>query len=431
MKLQENLTTELKRVFVDEVKKTVIAFANTDGGKIYLGVEDDGTAIGINDLDETMLKCTNAIREGIRPDVGIFCKCRTETYEQKKIVVIEVQKGTASPYYLSAKGLRPEGVFVRQGSSSVPASETAILKMIKETDGNDYESIRSLNQDLTFEYAAKVFDRNDLELGTSQMKTLGIINNESVFSNLGLLISDQTDQTIKLAVFEGTDKRIFKDRFEFTGSLLKQLDDVYATLNRYNRTKADFKDLYREDKRDYPVEALREVLLNTIIHRDYSIRGSSLISIFDDRIEFISLGGLVKGISYDDIMLGVSVLRNKQLGNLFYRLNLIEAYGTGLPKIRSCYAESSVKPIIEISQNAFKVTLPNLNNSVEKENDALSTNEQEGYKLFVKDKILTRKQIEENLKISQPSAVNLLNSLVRKKLIRRVEKGKNTKYKIN
>lgn len=112
---------------------------------------------------------------------------------------------------------------------------------------------------------------------------------------------------------------------------------MYEYISRYNRIRAEFSGLHRIDKKDYPEEALREALLNSLVHRDYSYSGSILISIFDDRIEFVSIGGLVRGISLEDIMLGVSVTRNEKLANIFYRLMLIEAYGTGVPKIIRSY----------------------------------------------------------------------------------------------
>lgn len=431
MNMTEGSTIEFKRIYVNDIAKTAVAFANTKGGRIYIGIEDDGTVAGIDDADDVMLKCTNNLRDSIKPDITLFSECRVENIEGKDVIVLEIQKGTASPYYIASKGIRPEGVFVRQGSSTVPATETAILKMIKETDGDEYEDVRSLDQNLTFLEAVKVFDNENIPFGLAQQKTLGIINTDGVYSNLGLLISDQCVHTIKVAVFEGTEKLVFKDRTEFTGSLLKQLSDVFEMLGRYNRTHSEFVGLYRVDTRDYPIEAIREVLLNALVHRDYSFSGSILISIFDDRIEVVSLGGLVKGITYDDIMLGASIPRNKKLANLFYRLKLIEAYGTGMPKIISCYKECYTKPTIEVSDNAFKITLPNMNLAgKEIMTGSLTVKEKACYELFKGERELTRKQVESSLTVSQPFAVKILNGLVDKKLIDRVGKGKNTRYEL-
>ena len=145
-----NEITELKSIYADDIKKEIIAFANTIGGTVYIGIEDDGRICGVKDADAVMQQVMNAARDGIKPDVTLFTHVRDiDTDEGKTIVAIEVQCGAHKPYYLTSKGLRPEGVFVRQGTSSVPASETAIRKMIKETDGDNFEDMRSLNQELS------------------------------------------------------------------------------------------------------------------------------------------------------------------------------------------------------------------------------------------------------------------------------------------
>ena len=148
MDYAENETTELKSIYVDDIKKEIIAFANAFGGTIYIGVENDGRICGVEDADAVMQQVMNAARDGIKPDVTSFTHVRNvDTDEGKTIVAIEVQCGAHKPYYLASKGLRPEGVFVRQGTSSVPASVTAIRKMMKETDGDNLEDMRSFNQE--------------------------------------------------------------------------------------------------------------------------------------------------------------------------------------------------------------------------------------------------------------------------------------------
>ncbi|NJD02807.1 MAG: AAA family ATPase [Ruminiclostridium sp.] len=310
--------------------------------------------------------------------------------------------------------------------------QAVILKMIRETDGEKYEEVRSLNQDLTFFEAEKEFKKRDVNFEQNNKKTLKLMNSDRIYTNLGLLISDQCVHTIKIAVFEDTVKAIFKDRYEFNGSLLKQLNEAYQFIDRYNRTHSEITGLHRIDTRDYPIEAIRESLLNAIVHRDYSFSAGILISIFDDRIEFVSIGGLVKGITYDDIMLGVSVPRNENLANVFYRLTLIEAYGTGIPKILRSYKRYSVKPQIEVSDNAFKITLPNVNANLAlvKSKELLSDNEHSVLQMFEKQEYITRKEVEKILAISQAMAVRVLKQLSDKNLIQVNGKGKNTRYSL-
>lgn len=422
--MTENKTTELKREYIDTIKNTVTAFANCDGGIIYIGINDDGTVCGVEDVDATMLRASGAIRDAIRPDVTMFMEYSNEEIDGKNVVVITVQRGTARPYYIAGKGIRPEGVYVRQGASTVPATESAILAMIKETSGDSYESARSLQQNLTFEKTSAFFAKRDTAFDEAQMRTLHFIGSDDNYTNLALLLSDQCVHTTKLAVFEGSEKTVFKDRKELTGSLLSQLEEAYDFIDRYNRTRAEFSGLDRIDIRDYPTEAVREALLNAIVHREYSFSSSTLIRIFDDRIEFVTIGGLVKGVSLEDIELGVSVLRNEHLANIFYRLKLIEAYGTGIAKIRRSYAGAYVQPEIEVTNNAFKITLPNMNceetvasfisdcrpNAVK--SVAKEDREDTVISLCRKNSFVTRREVQEMLQISQATAILLLKKMV-------------------
>ena len=433
--MRESKTVEYKREYIDDIKYTVIAFANTDGGKLYIGMEDDGQVYGVPDPDGIMLRVTNMIRDAIRPDVTMFTEVYLLEMEDKPVVAVNVQRGTARPYYLAAKGVRPEGVYVRQGSSSVPASETAILNMIRETSGDRYEDARSLNQQLTFDETAAYFARREVPFGEKQMRTLNMVSEDGTYTNLAMLLSDQCVHTIKLAVFDGSKKTVFRDRRELTGSLLRQVEEAFSYIDQYNRTRAEFNGLVRVDNRDYPTEALREALLNAVVHRDYAISSPTLISIFDDRVEFVSIGGLVRGISYEDIMLGVSVLRNQHLANVFYRLKLIEAYGTGMLKINECYADRMEKPRIEVTANAFKITLPNQNaaaeNSVPEDPriPSVMPKQQIVLRLFDTHESISRKDVEAALNTSQASAVLLIRKMLEDGLLIRVGSGKNARYR--
>ena len=170
MIFQESETVELKSIVVDDIKKEIIAFANCEGGKLYIGVQDDGTIIGVEDPDGTALQISNMVRDAIKPDLTMFLHYETLNENGKQIVAVDIQQGTERPYYVAKKGLRPEGVFVRQGYSSVPATNTAIRRMIKETDGDHFEEMRSLEQNLTFEAAKKEFSKRNVLFGEAQMK---------------------------------------------------------------------------------------------------------------------------------------------------------------------------------------------------------------------------------------------------------------------
>lgn len=432
MTFQESETLELKEIVVEDIKKEIIAFANSAGGTLYVGVADDGNIVGVENPDMVIQQISNMVRDSIKPDITMFTRYAAKNVEGKQIVAVEIQRGTERPYYLAKKGLRPEGVYVRQGTSSVPATSTVIRRMIKDTDGDSFEAMRSLEQNLTFQATEKEFALRDLAFGVSQMKTLGILNTDGIYTNLGLLLSEQCAHTVKAAVFEGTNQSIFRDRQEFTGSLLQQMNEVYEYIDRRNQVHSTFDKLRRIDTRDYPEVAIREALLNSLVHRDYSFSASTLISVYDDRIEFTSIGGLPAGVSLDDIMLGLSVCRNPKLANVFYRLELIEAYGTGMKKIMGAYENSNKKPVIETTDNAFKIILPNLNEDAGSlpVADAGSEAERQVLEFIKKNGAISRKETETAVNLKQTAAGRLLSKMIQKKLIVQIGQGKNTKYRL-
>lgn len=431
MIFSESEFVELKSEVTDDLCKEIIAFANTKSGTLYIGVRDDGTIIGAANADKVILQINNMVRDSIKPDVTMFVHYEKQEIDEKQVVAVTVQKGTNRPYYLGSKGLKPGGVYVRNGTASDPATDTVIRKMIKETDGDCFEDMRSLEQELTFEAVKTQFDKCKVPLDDAKMQTLGFASPDGVYSNVAFLLSDQCSSTIKAATFAGADKSSFQDRREFSGSLFRQMDELYSYLELRNQTKATFEGLYRSDNRDYPEEALREALMNSIVHRDYSFSASTLVSVYDDRIEFVSVGGLPDGIVLDDIMLGLSVCRNPKLAAIFYRLKLIEAYGTGMPKIMKAYDGTERKPKIEVSDNAFKMTLPNRNAGGEMSTAVPEPQENAEEKILSfldANGQLVRSDVDRLLNVSQPTASRILKRMVAEGLIYQDGSGKKTRY---
>lgn len=435
----ENVDIEFKELdritgaIPDSTVKEIIAFANTEGGEIFFGVRNDGTIIGVPDPDDTMTRLSNIAHNTILPDVIPFIQIRTVEMEGKSVVRVSVSVGTERPYYLAKEGLKPKGVYVRRGSACIPVNETGIREMIMETSGKSFEESRSLNQELSFHTFEDEMRQNSLECGRTQMKTLKLIGSDGLFTNLGLLLSDQCPFTIKAAVFQGEDNAVFRERQEFTGSVLKQLDDVYHFLNFYNRTEARFHGLRREDHRDYPEEAVREALLNSIVHRDYLFSGSTIINMYADHMEFISLGGLVRGLSLDAVFMGASQSRNPNLAAVFYRLNLVESYGTGVRKILRLYEGSERTPIFKTAEGIFSVELPSKNRSVSSSSlfpiDNPSDDQNGGILRYVQEKgIVTRKNIEDHFQFGATKAYKVLMQLCEEGRLRQEKQGKQTKY---
>lgn len=357
----ESERIEYKSQMIDDIYKEVIAFANTDGGVIYIGIDDKGNLTGIDNVDETYTRLTNGIRDAIAPDVTMFVRY---VLQDNKVIQIEVGEGSYKPYYLKSKGMKPNGIYVRQGASSVQASPAQIRKMIKDSDGDVFEEMRAPQQELSFEEAERTFMRYKVDFSEEKYIALGLRNiHDDQYTNLAMLLSDQCQHTTKIAVFGDEANITFKDAKEFGGSIFKQLDDSYTYLTLCNRTAATFKGLERVELSDYPEDALREALLNALVHRDYSYSGSIIINVNDSCIEFISIGGLLPGLSADDIRNGISQPRNRKLAEIFHRLRLIESYGTGIRKIYALYKDCAVQPRIEVTTNTFKLVLPNMNAS--------------------------------------------------------------------
>lgn len=310
--------------------------------------------------------------------------------------------------------------------------------MIKETDGDRFEAMRSMNQELTFETTEKEFQLRKVEFGMQQMRTLKLIDQDGLYSNLAMLLSDQCVHTIKVAVFQGKDQTVFKDRREFAGALMKQMNDVYDYIDFHNQTHATIEKLLRID--------VREALLNLLVHRDYAFSASALISIYEDRMEFVSIGGLMPGIELEDVMAGISICKNPDLANVFYRLHLIEAYGTGISKIIGAYADVAEKPVIETTRNTFKIILPNINAMREKvrisepeakeenpetnkeDTQELSSEEEQVLEYAGKHEDFTKNDVVSLLKVSASTAARVIRGLVERNFLKRNGKARNTYY---
>lgn len=423
----ETENIEFKSGFTEEIYKEVIAFANTDGGVLYIGIDNDGNAVGLNNVDDEYTRITNGIRDAILPDVTMFVKY---TIQENKVVRITISEGTNKPYYLRSKGLKPNGVYVRQGTSSVQASSEQIRQMIKDSDGDDFESMRSIEQELTFISAAAAFESYGVDFSEEKYLALGMIHkNDGLFTNLALLMSDQCQHSIKVAVFGDDENTTFKDNREFKGSIFKQIDEAFRYIMLSNRTSSVFKGLERIDKSDYPEAALREALLNSVVHRDYSYSGSIIININDKQMEFVSIGGLLPGLTADDIRSGISQPRNKNLAEVFHRLKLIEAYGTGIRRIYKLYENCSVQPRIEVTHNTFKMILPNMSVAEPLAVETYLTPQKEQILDYIsKNGQITEAEIMELLGVKRTRAYTVAKQMCDENLIVAVGRGINKKY---
>ena len=425
----ETENIEFKSQFTEDIYKEVIAFANTDGGIVYVGIDNNGNAVGLTDVDQEYTRITNGIRDAIMPDVTMFVRF---TIQENKVVRITVSEGTNKPYYLKGKGLKPSGVYVRQGTSSVPASPEQIRQMIKESDGDTFEEMRSMEQELAFEAAQRAFSLYGVEWCTEKYRSLGITQKkDGIYTNLALLLSDQCAHTTKIAVFSDDARTVFRDSKEFTGSIFKQFEDAVNYLALCNKTSSVIKGVIRTDKQDYPEEAIREALLNAIVHRDYSFSGSIIINVTDNKMEFISLGGLLPGLSPDDIRSGISQPRNKNLAEVFHRLRLIESYGTGIRRIFNLYADCPEQPQIEVTPNTFKIVLPNMNAAAAaapKQASPVTAQMQKVLDYISEHGQITDEEVQSLLGIKKTRAFELMKQVRNVELVRMIGRGVEKKY---
>ena len=432
----ESERIEYKSQMIEDLYREVIAFANINGGVIYIGIDDQGNLTGIDNVDETYTRITNGIRDAIAPDVTMFVRY---ILQDNKVIQIEVGEGSYKPYYLKSKGMKPNGVYVRHGASSVQASPDQIRKMIKESDGDNFEASRCMEQELTFHAAETAFKQYGVEFSVEKYRALGITKND-VFTNLALLLSDQCHHTIKVAVFKDEFCTEFRDSKEFGGSVFKQFEDVVNYLALCNKTVSTIKGLVRTDKQDYPEEVIREALLNALVHRDYSFSGSIIINVNDSKMEFISLGGLLPGLSTEDIRIGISQPRNKKLAEVFHRLRLIESYGTGIRRIFKLYENCPVQPSIEATTNAFRIVLPNMNATDTANEDTPATTGKSTAAITPQVKTvmdylakydeMTDEDLQELLNIKKTRAYQLARQMHENELIDIIGRGASKKYKL-
>ncbi len=403
---------ELAGNMSESVIKTIIAFANTNGGKLYIGIEDDGSITGVENIDYTISNIKKAIENNIKPNMISFIDFTLKIIDKKNVILAEVQKGVSRPYFIKSESITPHGVYIRENSHTVPAALQSIIKMLDETGEGNFESTVSIEQNLSFDYISKKFG----EITAENIKANYLINNNDLYTNLGLLLSDQCQHTIKLAVFKNEKNTNSEDIYEFKGSILEQFDLAYSFIDSYNETS---------DNPLYSMEIIKEALLNSICHRDYLIKASVMINIFYDRIEILNPGGLYEGINKNDIKAGLSILRNERLSKIFCDLNLMDACGRGFSKIKNCYDNFALKHEIIVTENTFKIILPNIS---EQQSVYISENETKVIEFAENISPFTRQELCDKLNLTKSTAISILKKLTDKNLIFKEGNGKNTAY---
>lgn len=359
MTFQETEKMELKRILNDTLPKEIVAFLNSFDGVIYIGVDDDGNIIGVNNLDEIQKKIANIITTQILPNPQSFIELGSKFIDGKNVVEIKVGKGN-SLYYIKRYGRSANGCFVRIGTTCRNMTEeeisVAYIKSLK-VEKESIVDIENYNQNVSFSmlknyYLAKGFHINEKTFDSNYNLT----NRSGKYNILAGLLADENDVSIKIVRFAGTTKSELIEKSEYGyNCLLMAIDKVIARLDVINITKSVLDgSATRKDKRLLDPHCLREAFLNAIAHNDWSSKVSPSIYVFSNRIEIISTGGLPEGLSLDEFYEGCSRPRCPELMRILRDLEYVEQSGFGINKIIEIYGEK----VFKITDNFISVILP-------------------------------------------------------------------------
>ncbi len=421
--------------------KTVIAFSNTGGGKLIIGVNDQGKIVGLKpdmDIFEIQDKVASIIYETCYPNV--LPDIYTTTIDDLVLLVIEVYRGNLLPYYLKKLG-KNEGVFIRVGATNRRASLENILELERQRMNISYD--QEVNREVKFDTLdvssiANRFSNSNKTFDKIALKNLKLIHEENgeLYPTNGLLIllGKFEHVRMKCSRFKGTTMDVFLDRKEYDGDLLTQLENTENFIKNYISLSSEIKGLQREDYYEIPIEAIRESLINAVVHRDYSNDGRDIkIGVYDDMVNIVSPGAFPSTITQEDILEGRSEIRNKVIARVFKELNYIEQWGSGIRRIKSsCRARSLKEPEIVEKGDFVDVSLYRevIHAEVVREDQISLTEQEEKIIEFLKahNNQLRTKDAKSVLGVEARRAREVLKDLVDKQVIIKKSKGPSTFY---
>ena len=414
--MREKKSLEIKEDISATFLKTVSAYANYGEGVIMFGIADDGTVTGMKDPLDACLRIENMINDNIDPHPDFTI----EIDEKTKVVKLKVEEGDNKPYLYKGKAYK------RNDSSTIAVDRFEFGRLVLSGSNISYDSTPSKFKELTFNYLAEklktILNVEDINLDV--MKTLALYSDKNGYSIAGELFADKNSfKGIDIAKF-GEDINIINERIDLSNSsILKQFDEAVSIYKRYYQYEM-IDSAYRKKVEQIPEEAFREAIANALVHRDWDIASSIKISMFSDRIEIISPGTLPSQVKEKDYLSGnVSYLKNPIIGNIFFRLHIIENFGTGITRIKKSYENSIKEPIFEISENNVKIILPVIS-------DRKEMHDEEKRKIIalLKNKTLSSTEIATLSTIGKTKTVAILNELLEDGCIIKLGNGRSTKY---
>ncbi len=352
----ESNRVEFKKELNDSLEKEVVGFLNySEGGEIYIGIADNGAVTGVENSDDIQRRIVDRIKNNIYPStMGLF-DVITANMGAKDVVKIIISSGPEKPYYIKKYGMSPNGCLIRVGTTVQQMTMEMIDSLYSKRIRNSLGKLLSPRQDLTFKQLKIYYEENGYDLNDKFLSNLELYTEEGKFNYAAYLLADENGISMKVAKYSGVDKVDLIENAEFGYcSLIKATENTLNKLDIENVTKTEITSTVRKEKRLVDPTALREAVINAIIHNDYSNGIPPVFEIFSDRFVITSSGGLPQELSQEEFFEGISAPRNKELMRVFKDVKLVEQLGSGVQRILKIYDKS----IFKFSPNFLKVSFP-------------------------------------------------------------------------
>ena len=414
--MRETRILEFKETITNTFLKTVSAFSNYNGGTILFGVDDDGNVKGLSDVKQSCLDIENKINDSISPQPNYTL----EIQNNDQTIKLTIKSGPQKPYLYKSKAYK------RNDTATIEVDTLEFSRLVLDGKNISFEELPCKDQELSFEILQRKLKEN-IQIKTfnqDTLKTLNLYDNVNGFNNAAGILADKNHfPGIDIVKF-GEDISIIQKRstFENTSAL-----DVYEKVIDVFRDYYQYEVIQGADRKmieKIPEAAFREAIANALIHRVWDVNSHIRVSMFDDRIEVISPGGLPAGITAEEYLSGkLSVLRNRNLANVFYILGFVEIFGTGITRIKQLYEAGLRKPDFEVSENTIKIMLP-----VFEENMNLTEDERTVYKILSRTVLKSISEIAPYVSFGKSKTIQILKDLIQKGIVTDEGKGRGTKY---
>lgn len=418
--MKENRNREFKETINSTYLKTVSAFANYSGGEIFFGVTDEGEAVGVNGPEHLCLDIENTINDTIKPRPDFLFSIEQKT----QVIILTIKEGMFKPYLYKGKAYK------RSGTSTVEVDQVELRRLALLGENLYFEELPARSQNLSFEFLLNELDEklliskeaNSIDI----LRTLGLMNQDSQYNNAAMLLADNNSfPGIDIVKFGSNIDEIEYRRTISNTSILKQLQEVEEVFAQYYKLEI-VEGMKRNTRFLIPLEAFRETVANALVHRTWDVNSHIRIAMYNDRVEVYSPGGLPAGVTKKDYVKGyVSILRNPIIGNVFFRLDIIEQFGTGILRIKKAYYNLEHQPIIDVTENSVVTILP-----TENKQDSFTVDEQMVYDAFSNGFVLSSSEISKLTGFGKDKVLSLLNTLIENRYVEKLGSGRGTKYRL-